>query len=80
MNSFWKEIKEKWAPLVEKIMGDDGKEYLDMGVKSVLVNLIYEGKILPIAAIFIETVDDRDTELKCNEDFAHFIIKEVIPW
>jgi esterase/lipase superfamily enzyme len=35
---------------------------------------------IALTAVFIETMDNRDTELKCNEDFAHFLIQEIIPW
>lgn len=59
----------------------DGWEYVNVTkTPIVLDNLIAAGKIPPMCAVFIETHDNRDTELTCSEDFSDFLTEEVIPW
>lgn len=59
----------------------DGWEYVHVTKTPIVMdNLIATGKIPPICAIFIETHDDRDTELTCSEAFSKFLTEEVIPW
>lgn len=59
---------------------NDGKEYLAMGAENVLDNLISDKKIPPIVTVFVESTDNRMTELMCSEDFASFTTEELMPW
>lgn len=59
---------------------NDGEEYMAMSAKAVLDNLINDKKIPPIVTVFIESINTRDVELTCNDDFVDFTEKEVIPW
>lgn len=59
----------------------DGFDYVNyLNTKIILDNLIHENKIDKTIAVFIENGNERDEELACNDKFADFIIKEVIPW
>lgn len=59
----------------------DGNDYLKvLNAKNALDNLIYEGVIPPIAAIFITHTEERNNELACNDEFINFIISEILPW
>lgn len=63
------------------VVTTDGFEYINLlSAPTVLDNLISEGKIPPIAGIFIETSKDRGYELKCNKTFSDFVASEVMPW
>jgi len=59
----------------------DGDEYINiLSGTTVLDNLIADEKILPIVTIFIDSTETRIKELKCNDNFADIIVKEIIPW
>lgn len=59
----------------------DGFEYIHgLSTTSLLDNLIYEKQIAPIAAVFIESKDNRFEMLSCNENFSKFISEEIIPY
>ena len=47
-----------------------------------LDNLLADGLIPPVVAVFIDnpTPDSRNHELPCNETFARFIEEELLPW
>jgi enterochelin esterase-like enzyme len=47
-----------------------------------LDNLLAEGKVRPVVAVFIDnpTPDSRNHELPCNESFARFVEEELLPW
>lgn len=60
---------------------NDGDEYLQiLHVKHTLDNLIHEQVIEPIVVLFIDSTDDREEELSCNDTFVEIIIEEIIPW
>ena len=59
----------------------DGWEYVHIPkVPIVFDNLIAEGKIPAMCAIFIDTKEDRDIELTCSDKFVDFIAEEILPW
>jgi enterochelin esterase-like enzyme len=59
----------------------DGWEYVHISnAPIVFENLIAEGRIPPMCAVFIETNEDRDTELTCSDKFVDFIEEEILPW
>lgn len=65
----------------EYIVFNDGYEYLDvLNAIDTLNNLIASNKIPPTVAVFIESSEDRHSELKCNASFCDIICKELIPW
>jgi enterochelin esterase-like enzyme len=45
-------------------------------------NLLAEGRIGPLIAVFVDNATDtsRNQELPCSEDFARFIETELLPW
>ena len=47
-----------------------------------LDNLLAEGRIPPMVAVFIDTLgrDTRDRELSCYEPFAESLAAELLPW
>ncbi|MFC3052134.1 alpha/beta hydrolase-fold protein [Kordiimonas pumila] len=60
----------------------DGKRYLeDAATATTLDNLIAEGKIPPVAAVFVyNTVPTtRSVELPCNPNFVDFLADELLP-
>jgi len=59
----------------------DGWEYLNVAkAPEILDNLIIEKKIPSTCSVFIETHEERDIELTCNEAFLEFLTKEIYPW
>lgn len=59
----------------------DGWEYVHVTkVITTFDNLIAEGKIPAMCAVFIESNDDRDKELTCSEKFTNFVMNELLPW
>lgn len=59
----------------------DGWEYVHVTkVITTFDNLIAEGKIPAMCAVFIESNDDRDKELTCSEKFTQFVMNELLPW
>lgn len=58
----------------------DGWEYVNVvETPKILDNLIAEGKIPPMCAIFVDTHKDRDTELTCHQPFVDFLTEELLP-
>jgi len=58
----------------------DGPQYLSLvPAPAILDNLRAEGRIPPVVAVFVTQVS-RARELACNEAFASFVAKELIPW
>ncbi len=49
---------------------------------TILDNLTNERRIKPTVALFIEhdTSEARQRELPCNEQFAEFLAREIVPW
>lgn len=62
----------------------DGQAYTSELIPGpiILDNLIAEGKIPPIVAVFISSLDQttRNSELPCNERFLNFLNEELMPW
>lgn len=59
----------------------DGDEYINiLSAGTVLDNLIFDKKIPPIVAIFIDSTEKRMEELSCNDIFGDIIVKELLPW
>lgn len=57
---------------------NDGFEYINLlNAVNVLDNLIYTRKIPGIIAVFVDSDKDRAENLKCNESYAEFLVKEV---
>ena len=64
------------------IIFHDGFEYFDrMAVRDVLDNMIFEKKICPVIAVFIQPVH-RDPEYsgRLQKKYTQFIIKELMPF
>ncbi len=61
---------------------DGGAALTLMPTHRVLDNLLADGRIGPMVAVFVDNATDtsRAYELPCNEDFARFIETELIPW
>lgn len=58
----------------------DGEGYADIfRTPTVLDNLIADGEIPPMVAIFVGNVD-RGEELPCNADFVKMLSTELVPW
>ena len=58
---------------------NDGFEYINiLSAKNVLDNLISKRKIPHIIAVFIDSTKDRASNLKCNDKFNEFVVKEVL--
>ncbi len=64
------------------VLFHDGSEYLRLGrVKCILDNLIADGKIPPLVALFVPPVD-RNSEYAGikMEDYGRFVTEELLPW
>ena len=60
---------------------NDGDGYIEvMSAIQVLDNLIADKKIPPIVVIFVNSTENRATDLRCNDTFASFIVDELMPW
>lgn len=58
----------------------DGDAYLSrLRIVATLDNLIEDGKIRPLVAVGVTSVD-RNRDLNCSEAFGRFLAKELIPW
>lgn len=64
------------------LLAFDGFAYIHIvPTPTILDNLINEGEIPPTVAILVGNAKDkRDKELPCNERFADFLAKELLPW
>jgi enterochelin esterase-like enzyme len=60
----------------------DGQSYQDLiPTPTILDNLIDQGSILPVIALFVDTPNQtRERDLNCNRTWETFIAAEVIPW
>ncbi|MCE5250912.1 enterochelin esterase [bacterium] len=60
----------------------DGSAYTQViPTPSILDNLLSEGKIPPMVAVFIgNATDQRHRELTCHPPFADFLARELVPW
>lgn len=59
----------------------DGWEYVHVSKAPIVFdNLIAEGKISPMCAVFIDSNEDRSIELTCCDKFIDFLMEEIIPW
>jgi enterochelin esterase family protein len=66
-------------PLI--VFTDGWLYYENMSAPTTLDNLIYEEKIPPVIAIFINhTPGNRSKELYCNEDFIDFVSTQFVGW
>ncbi len=58
----------------------DGELHADvLRTTTVLDNLIADGRIPPMVAVFVGNVD-RGEELPCNADFVRMLATELLPW
>lgn len=58
----------------------DGDTYTsDILAPTIFDNLISAGRTAPFLAVMLDS-PDRQRELYCDEPFAQFIVREVIPW
>lgn len=63
----------------------DGPAYIDPGyvpTPTILDNLIAEGKIPPLVAVFPDSLDQktRSRELPCYDPFVEYLKQELLPW
>lgn len=61
----------------------DGASYTSsVPVPTILDNLIHDGKIPPVVALFVgnSSPQARDNELNCADLWGDFLAKEAIPW
>jgi len=61
---------------------DGGWALSRVPTQRLLDNLLADGRIRPVVAVFIDnpTPASRNVELPCNETFARFIEEELLPW
>jgi enterochelin esterase family protein len=61
---------------------DGGWALTRVPTQRLLDNLLADGRIKPVIAVFIDnpTPDSRNVELPCNESFARFVEEELLPW
>ena len=57
----------------------DGPMYLGMRIHVMLDNMIAAGVIPDIVCVMVEQVD-RNVELACNDEFAEWLVLELLPW
>ncbi len=58
----------------------DGGEYISLGsMVDILDNIIYEGRIPPVIAVFIDPVD-RNFEYWANPDYERMVVEEILPF
>ncbi len=61
----------------------DGESYTSLvPTPTILDNLIHDGRIPPLVALFIGNASPqaRDAELNCANAWGDFLVKEAIPW
>ncbi len=60
----------------------DGGAYYDINTNVILDNLISEGRLPPLAAIFVRNAShaERHLEMSCNPRFIEFLADELLPW
>ncbi|MGD9402499.1 MAG: alpha/beta hydrolase-fold protein [bacterium] len=58
----------------------DGSEYISLGsMVDVLDNIIYQGRIPPVVAVFVDPVD-RNFEYWANPDYERTVVEEIVPF
>jgi enterochelin esterase-like enzyme len=64
------------------VLFDGGAALSLMPTHRLLDNLLADGRIGPMVAVFVDNATDtsRNHELPCSEDFARFIETELVPW
>jgi enterochelin esterase family protein len=73
------EKDEGFAGTYPVIYVQDGGEYIDLAsMDNILDNMIFEGRIPPIVAVFIDPVD-RNYEYFLNASYEQMLIEEVMP-
>ena len=61
----------------------DGQAYIDLvPTPTILDNLINQGMIPPLVAVFPDSLDQqtRSRELPCHPPFVEFLLQELLPW
>jgi len=60
----------------------DGPLFLDwMQIPTILDNLIAQRRVPPMVAVLVDAASGkRDSELACDQAFAEFLAKELVPW
>jgi enterochelin esterase family protein len=60
----------------------DGPDYVSLGLKNTLDNLIAAGRVRPLVAVLIDSLDSdtRTRELACNQNFVESLHAELLPW
>lgn len=84
---FWVYLPEDDSQPLPELYLTDGQVYLGSGeMKEVLDDEIDNGKLPPIAAIFVDSRDPdypeetrRNREFMCNADYARFYVGELMP-
>jgi enterochelin esterase family protein len=71
---------ERVYPMI--VVFDGGASLSLMPTHRILDNLLDDGRIAPVIAVFVDNASDasRSVELPCNEAFALFIETELVPW
>jgi enterochelin esterase family protein len=69
-------------PLPLLLLFDEPQYLTIIGAPITLDNLIAAGRIPPLVAVLISTIDPstRSRELACNPAFADFLDEELLPW
>ncbi|RLG41244.1 MAG: hypothetical protein DRO05_04490 [Thermoproteota archaeon] len=57
----------------------DGSEYIKYGAVTILDNMIAEGRIKPVIAVFIDPAY-RNCEYAMDEDYVRFLSEELVPF
>jgi enterochelin esterase-like enzyme len=70
------------APNPLLVAFDGGSALTRIPTQRLLDNLLADGRIRPVIAVFIDnpTPDSRNVELPCNESFVRFFEEELLPW
>jgi len=84
---YWVYLPEKAAKPLPELYVTDGQGYLSAGkMVKVLDREIEEGRIVPIAAIFVDSRDPdypeenrRNSQFMCNTEYAKFFVGELMP-
>jgi enterochelin esterase family protein len=64
------------------VLFDGGSFTSQVPTPTILDNLLAEGRIPPLAAVFVGHPDlsTRNRELTCSEPFTRFLVEEMLPW
>ena len=73
-------IKDEFGGTYPVIFVQDGGEYITLAsMVNVLDNIIDQGRIPPVVAVFIDPVD-RNYEYFLNRDYERMMVEEVLPF